>query len=1167
MTETAAGIEPGPDIARLRFAHHRAYLIGIDAYTKVSPLRTAVNDATRLAEVLAGQHRFEAPALLLDATGAQLRALLARMRDEVVADDRVLFYFAGHGIAADGDDGPAGYIVPADAEPSDPTSFVPMAELQATLDGLPCRHLLLVLDCCFSGAFKWSSQHRATSGLMPKRIYEERFERFVDDPARQIITSAAYDQKALDVLNGKATGDRGDVVAGNGRPHSPFALALFDALAGAADVKLDREGDGIITATEMYAYIRDQIEPATLKEGERLRQTPSFFPLKGHDKGEFMFLHPRHRLNLPRMPLHSPYKGLASFDEADRHLFYGRDRVIQELSAKAADPDQRLLVVVGASGTGKSSVIKAGLLPQLRKAGHAIIVMRPGAQPLAALEQALNESAGQAGAVLIVDQFEEIITRCAEPEQRQAFSTRLRELLDAGTRIARIVITVRSDFEPQLNGGALKEAWLTGRFTVPPFSLDELREVIVMPTIQEVLIFDPPELVDQIIGEVVQSPGVLPLLSYTLNELYEAYVRSGRSDRALRKTDYDALGGVMGALRTKADTLYQTLANDNERDTMRKIMLRMVSIEGDLAGRRVPMADLVYAEADKAAVQTVVERLIDARLIVRNADAIEPAHDALVRAWKTLRDWIHEAKDELILGEQIQIASRDYERTHDVEYLWPTNPNLPALNAFRKDTRRCWFNAKEVEFIRASLRLKTRRLRITIGIVAAVFVSVAGLMVWGWVEQGRATGTIAEARGFTDDLLVNSMKKLRLIERTQEVRKDLVAQVRRLHSRLVLVGAKEDNNTRFWTSVLEGDGELERGQIAAAQKKFEEAMRIAAPLQADPYWQRNLSIGHGQLGDLALKVGKEKAVEGQASGFDAARARYRQALEIDQALLARDRDNPIALNDLFVSYFRLGDLERRHAQAATPQEGEAFGKERQLAARRMYEPALALAERLANAQPDDAEAQRNLVKTLVELGNIAFTLAEQPKDDEWQQAQNRFTQALRWAEQRPAAVLHHESMKTLLGSSYGRLALLQSGVGQLDEARTAVRKALAIAPRARASDALSLDAEQQRDQLASLKTLGEIEARSRDFAAARLAYGEALQIAEREAGMKGADDSWKEERFALLLKLGEVEVDARQKKAARLAFQRASAAAPSPQGRQLASACAAVPRSPCEARN
>ena len=153
---------------------------------------------------------------------------------------------------------------------------------------------------------------------------------------------------------------------------------------------------------------------------------------------------------------------------------------------------------------------------------------------------------------------------------------------------------MRSDFEPQVSGGDLKAAWNAGRCTVPPFSLEELKEIIVMPTMQEVLIFDPPELVDEIVGDVVQSPGALPLLAYALSELYEAYRASGREDRALRKTDYERLGGVMGALRSKADTLYQAL-EPAQQATMRKIMLRMVSVEGDLAGRRVPMADLDYS--------------------------------------------------------------------------------------------------------------------------------------------------------------------------------------------------------------------------------------------------------------------------------------------------------------------------------------------------------------------------------------------------------------------------------------------------------------------------------------------------------------------------------------------------------------------------------------------
>ena len=143
-------------------------------------------------------------------------------------------------------------------------------------------------------------------------------------------------------------------------------------------------------------------------------------------------------------------------------------------------------------------------------------------------------------------------------------------MVDDEARIHRVIVTVRSDFEPQVSGGELKAAWDAGRCTVPPFSLEELKEIIVMPTMQEVLIFEPPELVDEIVGDVVQSPGALPLLAYALSELYEAYRASGRQDRALRKTDYERMGGVMGALRSKADALYQGLeagaAGDDAQD-------------------------------------------------------------------------------------------------------------------------------------------------------------------------------------------------------------------------------------------------------------------------------------------------------------------------------------------------------------------------------------------------------------------------------------------------------------------------------------------------------------------------------------------------------------------------------------------------------------------------
>ncbi|BDC49847.1 hypothetical protein F183_A21630 [Bryobacterales bacterium F-183] len=702
---------------QLPFERHHAFVIGINRYKNVSWLKTAVDDALRLADVLKTQQHFDVHPPLVEATGAEIRELLHTIiREKVGENDRVLFYFAGHGIAADGDDGPAGYLVPLDGDPDDVKStFIPMSELQDALTSLPCRHLLLVLDCCFSGAFQWASRFRDVRSAVPKRIYKERFDRFVMDPAWQVITSAAYDQKALDVLDGKAIGDRGVSGAGDQTTlHSPFARALFEGLAGEADIKGEREGDGVITATELYAYIRDRIEPKTIEAGQELRQTPGFFPLKKHDKGEFVFLHPRHRLNLPPTPRQSPYKGLAAFEEDDQPLFYGRDRVVRELYDKGRA--NKLLLITGPTGVGKSSVIKAGLLPRLRRDGFRILpVIRPGAHPLAALEQALGDAAkpvpgGRQRTVLVVDQLEEVMTRCTDADERKQFQARLLQVLEQDQSIHRVIATVRSDFETQLISGKLRTDWMAGRCTVPPFSLEELEDAIVMPASQEVLLFEPASLVQEIISDVVQSPGALPLLSFALNELYEAYRASGRGDRALRKEDYDQLGGVRGALRARADGLYKELP-PAEQQMMRKVLLRLVSVEADLASKRVAMADLEYTDAERPLVAAVVEKLIDARLIVKGEDYLEPAHDMLVRGWKRLQEWVQEiGRDKLILGAKLNLAANDFARSGDIGLLWDDNPYLPVAEQELAHPQ-TWLNAAERLFIQESVKRREDQAR------------------------------------------------------------------------------------------------------------------------------------------------------------------------------------------------------------------------------------------------------------------------------------------------------------------------------------------------------------------------------------------------------------------------------------------------------------------------
>lgn len=712
-----------------RFRRSLAYAVGIDMYAHVPPLRTAAGDASAIARVLAGLHGFESR-ILLNPSAATLHTLLTQdIPEAVTEEDRVLFYYAGHGVALTNDDGPAGYLVPADADPEDHASLLPMAELQRALTALPCRHLLVVLDCCFAGAFEWSAGNRALGNPRPRRLFREHFDFFVNDKARQVITSAAYDQTASDAAASPFADARGTATAEDGALHSPFALSLLRGLKGEADWSGPGGSDGVITATELYVHLREEVEVKSVEAGPGGRQTPGFFPLRGHEKGEFVFLVPGARPELAAAPVESPYRGLRAFEEADSRLFFGRDSVIAELWARAGPPDaaNRLIVVIGASGTGKSSVVKAGLIPRLRAAGLDVLVMRPGEAPPAALAEALAQRDGRRF-VLVIDQYEELVTRCRTPDDRAAFEAQLAALRD-DPALHRIILTVRSDFEPELRADTLRAAWDQGRFLVPAFNLDDLQQAVLEPALQSALVFEPEGLVKTIVDEVAKTPGALPLLSFALDALYEAYRASGRDDRRLRATDWNRLGGVSGALQQTADRLHDDLEKQDPDAlrTMRRVMLRMVSVQGDLASQRAPRADLDFPDDPPGRVDDVLTRLVAARLIVANDDWVEPAHDALVRGWAKLRRWVSDMRQDLLLAARLGPVAAKYAASGDAGFLWTTDPDLPSARALaaRPDN---WLNRGEIRFIGASEARRRRGAHLR---TAAVAVFVAGISIFG----------------------------------------------------------------------------------------------------------------------------------------------------------------------------------------------------------------------------------------------------------------------------------------------------------------------------------------------------------------------------------------------------------------------------------------------------
>jgi hypothetical protein len=356
-----------------------------------------------------------------------------------------------------------------------------------------------------------------------------------------------------------------------------------------------------------------------------------------------------------------PYKGLASFEEGDARLFFGRERLVGELAARTVGTG--LLAVVGASGSGKSSVIAAGLLPSL-KAGllpgserWRSVVIRPGEHPLAALDS-LAASDGNANErlVLVIDQFEEVFTMCGDESERAEFVDRL---ISIGTVAddAVVVLTLRADFAGECAGcPELAQLLAANLILVGPMTSDELRRTVELPARRLGLRVES-SLVETLVAEVGDEPGGLPLLSTALVELWMS-----RSDGWLRLDVYERLGGVRGAVARLADSAYENLT-DVERSAARRLFMRLVTTgeEGALTRRTVPFSELDL-ERDPV-LSSVVDRLTGDRLLTADDGAVEVAHEALLREWPRFQEWLASDAQGRQLREQLTQGAKRWEAT------------------------------------------------------------------------------------------------------------------------------------------------------------------------------------------------------------------------------------------------------------------------------------------------------------------------------------------------------------------------------------------------------------------------------------------------------------------------------------------------------------------------
>lgn len=353
----------------------------------------------------------------------------------------------------------------------------------------------------------------------------------------------------------------------------------------------------------------------------------------------------------------SPYQGLARFEPGDQDRFFGRDELVGRLRQMVSE--HRFSAVIGPSGGGKSSLLRAGLIPALRKHNAegvaAIRILTPGEHPLRTQAAAPGPRNDDGDTLIIVDQFEEVFTLCRDAAQRTAFIDRLLAAGHPGSRL-RVVIAVRADFYERLaEHRALADAVSAAGLLVGPMSAAELREVIIRPAQRAGLIVER-KLTARLVREVEGEPGGLPLLSHVLHETW-----CRRRGRALTLQAYEAAGGLQGATAQTAENVYVSFPAEHAQ-VARQILLRLVT-PGDGAQdtrRRVSRTELDFAPVGD--IDAVLNSFVSARLLTLDDETVDLAHEALISAWPRLSAWIDEARERLLVHRRLTEAATAWEK-------------------------------------------------------------------------------------------------------------------------------------------------------------------------------------------------------------------------------------------------------------------------------------------------------------------------------------------------------------------------------------------------------------------------------------------------------------------------------------------------------------------------
>ncbi|MEH1845408.1 MAG: caspase family protein [Nostoc sp.] len=663
-----------------------ALVLGIAKYDNFINLPKAVNDAEQIAQLLREQGKFDVqplPGKLIESenrwqitpdkklTGKELGQALRIFLLEKAKGAEALIYFAGHGFEAPSLTGEAkGYLATSDCN-KDGQNAIAFDDFNTLIAKSQLSSLVVLLDCCYAGS------------LLERSFIRSGFSVFNSKQDYCLITASRAFERAREDAEGGI-----------------FTKAV---IKGLAEDKAD-EATGEINVNDLMSFVSRELKGS----GQEA------IYMGGGRSIPLVWYPPKNPVAPAVVSKECPYRGLQAFDKEHANFFFGRQKVVNLIQQKLAQAN--FVPIIGASGSGKSSVVRAGLIPVLEKNGWRILEpILPGVEPLAELKRAFTQLferteireisalidteglsfviyrlTGSERCLLLVDQFEEIFTLGSQEKERQRFIELLTQVSEGQLAI---VTTMRADFlEYCLNYKSLTQLIQEQAVYMPPLLGAELEEAIASPANLQGYQLER-GLLGTIQQEVVgQEKGCLPLLQFALTELWE---QRDKQTHQLTIAKFNELGGVIGALNRHAENLYASFTKQ-QQPWVKRIFLKLVrtGAEEKDTRQRQPKQELLSLAGEnldeQPAINQVIEKLIQGRLIVTDTEAreevwIDLAHEALIDGWQKLQEWRQQDRDLRRLDDKLADALREWlHKEEDEQYLMPRGLFAEVQNNWEK---------------------------------------------------------------------------------------------------------------------------------------------------------------------------------------------------------------------------------------------------------------------------------------------------------------------------------------------------------------------------------------------------------------------------------------------------------------------------------------------------